>query len=79
MSRRTLINLIFFNGVFAVMLFWAFNNIVSWDRLEQPYSITGDFAAGRWRPVQRRGHLPRGALRPGVQRRPASTTACASP
>lgn len=48
MSRRTLINLIYFNGVFALMLFWAFNNIVSWDRIEQPYRITGDFeqAAG---------------------------------
>ena len=48
MSRRTLINLIYFNGVFALMLFWAFNNIVSWDRIEQPYTITGDFeqAAG---------------------------------
>ncbi|MEQ1788601.1 MAG: MCE family protein, partial [Acidimicrobiales bacterium] len=48
MSRRTLVNLIYFNGVFALMLFWAFNNIVSWDRLDQPYRITGDFeqAAG---------------------------------
>jgi phospholipid/cholesterol/gamma-HCH transport system substrate-binding protein len=48
MSRRTLINLIYFNLVFAVMLVWAFNNIVSWDRLEKPYTITGDFeqAAG---------------------------------
>jgi phospholipid/cholesterol/gamma-HCH transport system substrate-binding protein len=47
-SRRTLINLIYFNGVFALMLLWAFNNIVSWDRIEQPYRITGDFeqAAG---------------------------------
>jgi phospholipid/cholesterol/gamma-HCH transport system substrate-binding protein len=42
------VNLIYFNAVFALMLFWAFNNIVSWDRIEQPYSITGDFeqAAG---------------------------------
>jgi phospholipid/cholesterol/gamma-HCH transport system substrate-binding protein len=48
MSRRTLINLVYFNAVFALMLFWAFNNIVSWDRIEQPYTITGDFeqAAG---------------------------------
>ena len=48
MSKRTLINLIYFNGVFALMLFWAFNNIVSWDRIEKPYTITGDFeqAAG---------------------------------
>ena len=28
MSRRTLINLVFFNAVFALMLFWAINNIV---------------------------------------------------
>lgn len=48
MSKRTLVNLIYFNGVFALMLFWAFNNIVSWDRIEQPYTISGDFeqAAG---------------------------------
>lgn len=48
MSRRTLINLIYFNGVFALMLFWAFNNIVAWDRIDNPYTITGDFeqAAG---------------------------------
>jgi phospholipid/cholesterol/gamma-HCH transport system substrate-binding protein len=44
MSRRTLINLIFFNAVFALMLFWAVNNIVTVDRVERPYTITGDFA-----------------------------------
>ncbi len=43
MNRRTLINIIYFNLVFAVMLLWAFNNIVSWDRIEKPYKITGDF------------------------------------
>jgi phospholipid/cholesterol/gamma-HCH transport system substrate-binding protein len=43
-NRRTLINLIFFNGVFAVMLFWAANNIITVDRLERPYEISGDFA-----------------------------------
>lgn len=43
MSRRTLVNLVYFNLVFALMLFWAFNNIVSWDRIEKPYTITGDF------------------------------------
>ncbi len=48
MNKRTLINLIWFNAVFALLLYWAFNNIVSWDRLEKPYTITGDFeqAAG---------------------------------
>lgn len=44
MSRRTLINLIFFNGVFALMLFWAVNNIITVDRFERPYTITGEFA-----------------------------------
>ena len=44
MTRRTLINLIFFNAVFAVMLFWAVNNIITVDRIERPYEITGDFA-----------------------------------
>ena len=48
MNKRTLINLIWFNAIFALLLYWAFNNIVSWDYLEEPYTITGDFeqAAG---------------------------------
>jgi len=48
MSRRTLINLVFFNAVFLAMLVWAAGNIVTVDRLERPYTITGDFeqAAG---------------------------------
>ena len=44
MSRRTLINLIFFNAVFVLMLFWAVNNIITVDLVEQPYTITGEFA-----------------------------------
>jgi phospholipid/cholesterol/gamma-HCH transport system substrate-binding protein len=44
MSRRTLVNLIFFNVVFLLMLFWAVNNIITVDRVERPYTITGDFA-----------------------------------
>lgn len=44
MSRRTLINLIFFNGVFLLMIFWAVNNIVTLDAVERPYTITGEFA-----------------------------------
>ncbi len=44
MSRRVLINLIFFNAVFVLMLFWAVNNIITIDRLERPYTITGEFA-----------------------------------
>jgi phospholipid/cholesterol/gamma-HCH transport system substrate-binding protein len=48
MSRRTVINLVFFNAVFLLMVFWAVNNIVTVDRIERPYTITGDFlqAAG---------------------------------
>jgi phospholipid/cholesterol/gamma-HCH transport system substrate-binding protein len=47
-SRRTFINLIWFNAIFALLLYWAFDNIVSLDRIERPYSITADFeqAAG---------------------------------
>jgi phospholipid/cholesterol/gamma-HCH transport system substrate-binding protein len=44
MSRRTLINLVFFCGVFLLMMFWAMNNIITVDRVERPYEITGDFA-----------------------------------
>lgn len=48
MNRRTLINLVFFNGVFLVMLIWAAGNIITIDALEDPYTISGDFeqAAG---------------------------------
>jgi phospholipid/cholesterol/gamma-HCH transport system substrate-binding protein len=47
-NRRTLINLVFFNAVFLVMLVWAAQNIITVDALERPYTITGDFeqAAG---------------------------------
>ncbi len=47
-GKRTLINIIWFNAIFALLLYWAFNNIVSWDRLEKPYTITAEFeqAAG---------------------------------
>ena len=48
MNRRTIINLIWFNAIFGLLLLWAFDNIVSWDRIERPYTITADFeqAAG---------------------------------
>jgi len=42
MSRRTVINLIWFNAIFGLLLWWAFDNIVSWDRIERPYTITAD-------------------------------------
>jgi phospholipid/cholesterol/gamma-HCH transport system substrate-binding protein len=47
-NRRVFLNLVFFNVVFAVLLWWAVNNIVSIDTIERPYTITGDFlqAAG---------------------------------
>ena len=44
MNRRVLINLVFFGGVFAVMLWWAVNNVITVDLLERPYSIEADFA-----------------------------------
>ncbi|MGH9186684.1 MAG: MlaD family protein [Acidimicrobiales bacterium] len=45
MSRRTLINLIFFAGVFVVMLAWAVQNVVTLDVIENPYEIAADFEA----------------------------------
>jgi phospholipid/cholesterol/gamma-HCH transport system substrate-binding protein len=45
MSRRVAINLIAFVGVFVLMLWWAVNNIVSFDFIERPYEISGEFAA----------------------------------
>jgi ABC-type transporter Mla subunit MlaD len=45
MSRRVAINLIAFLGVFVLMLWWAVNNIISFDFIERPYEITGEFAA----------------------------------
>ena len=44
MNRRVLVNLVFFASVFAVMMLWAVNNIVTIDRIENPYKITGEFA-----------------------------------
>jgi phospholipid/cholesterol/gamma-HCH transport system substrate-binding protein len=48
MNRRVLINLVVFMGVFALMLYWAVNNILIVDRIERPYSISAQFtqAAG---------------------------------
>lgn len=44
MNRRILINLVFFAGVFLVMVVWALNNIVTLDAVERPYTIKGEFA-----------------------------------
>ena len=45
MSRRTVINLVFFVFVFLLMCVWAVRNIVRIDAIERPYSITGTFQA----------------------------------
>lgn len=45
MSRRTLINLVFFLFVFLVMCVWAVQNIVVIDAINKPYTITGEFKA----------------------------------
>lgn len=45
MSRRVMINLIAFLGVFVLMLWWAVNNIITFDFIERPYTISGEFAA----------------------------------
>lgn len=45
MSRRVFFNLIAFLGVFVLMLWWAVNNIISFDFIERPYEISGEFAA----------------------------------
>jgi phospholipid/cholesterol/gamma-HCH transport system substrate-binding protein len=45
MSRRVFINLIAFLGVFVLMLWWAVNNIISFEFIDRPYEISGEFAA----------------------------------
>ena len=45
MSRRTLVNLVFFALLFVVMVFWALNNVVHLRRYERPYPIKGEFEA----------------------------------
>ena len=45
MSRRVAINLIAFVGVFVLMLWWAVNNIISFEFIDRPYEISGEFAA----------------------------------
>jgi phospholipid/cholesterol/gamma-HCH transport system substrate-binding protein len=43
-NRRVAINLGVFAAVFALMLYWAVNNIITIDSLERPYAISGEFA-----------------------------------
>lgn len=43
MSRRTIINLIFFLFIFGLMCLWAVQNIVRIDAIEKPYTVTGTF------------------------------------
>ena len=45
MNRRVAVNLVAFVGVFVLMLWWAVNNIISFEFLERPYEISGEFAA----------------------------------
>jgi phospholipid/cholesterol/gamma-HCH transport system substrate-binding protein len=47
-NRRIAINLGVFSLVFALMIYWAVNNIVTIDAIERPYEIAGQFeqAAG---------------------------------
>lgn len=45
MSRRVFINLIAFVGVFLLMCWWAVNNIITFEFIENPYQISGEFAA----------------------------------
>ena len=45
MNRRVAINLVAFLGVFVLMLWWAVNNIITFDFIERPYEIQGEFAA----------------------------------
>ncbi|MEY2452283.1 MAG: phospholipid/cholesterol/gamma-HCH transport system substrate-binding protein, partial [Acidimicrobiaceae bacterium] len=45
MGRRTLINLVFFLFVFAIMCVWAVRNIVVIDAIDKPYTISGEFQA----------------------------------
>jgi len=45
MSRRTLINLVFFLAIFGLMCVWAAQNIVRINAIEKPYTVTGTFPA----------------------------------
>ena len=45
MSRRILINLVVFVGVFLVMCVWAIRNVVTLDAVEGPYTVEVDLAA----------------------------------
>ena len=45
MNRRVLVNLTVFMVIFGVMCVWAVRNVVTIDRIERPYEISGDFAA----------------------------------
>jgi phospholipid/cholesterol/gamma-HCH transport system substrate-binding protein len=54
-NRRVLINLAFFSVVFATMLVWAVNNVVTVEAIEQPYQLTADFD-------QASGILPRAEI-----------------
>jgi ABC-type transporter Mla subunit MlaD len=42
--RRIAANLVIFSLGFILMLYWAINNVVSVDRIDQPYKLSADFS-----------------------------------
>jgi phospholipid/cholesterol/gamma-HCH transport system substrate-binding protein len=44
MSRRVIFNLVLFTVMFFVMLYWATNNVVSYDKIDKPYRLSAEFA-----------------------------------
>jgi phospholipid/cholesterol/gamma-HCH transport system substrate-binding protein len=44
-SKRVLVNLVVFGGVFAVLVWWSIGNVVSVDAIDRPYEITAEFKA----------------------------------
>ena len=45
MNKRIAVNLAVFSAVFVLMVVWAVNNVVTVDRLEKPYPISGEFTS----------------------------------
>lgn len=43
MTRRLTINLVVFGVLAAVMVVWAFNNVIRFDFIDRPYNITVEF------------------------------------
>jgi virulence factor Mce-like protein len=45
MNRRILINLVVFATVSVVFIWWALQNVITFDFIDQPYTITAEFTA----------------------------------